>query len=224
MIPYNDYCAGTLAALATVAALARARATRPRPARAREPRCGRRSSRRPRSMHEPRPGGRDHLGPSAAATLSMRAPDALDLRRRAGRRQRGERCRSLAGVADRRRCAGRWTGGRTRRRVAGRARARCRCARRTSRRAACRRAPCLGFADLLDDPHVHANGMLVTPRRSGARRASRSAVRLVDFERTPIRYRRLGPGHGAHTREVLAEAGYDEARIAALMAAGIIRA
>jgi crotonobetainyl-CoA:carnitine CoA-transferase CaiB-like acyl-CoA transferase len=47
---------------------------------------------------------------------------------------------------------------------------------------------------------------------------------LVDFERTPIRYRRTGPGHGAHSREVLAEIGYGEARIAALAAAGIVRA
>ena len=84
-------------------------------------------------------------------------------------------------------------------------------------------APCLGFTDLLDDPHVHANGMLVT-LDDPVLGAVTLGGPLVDFERTPIRYRRLAPGHGAHTREVLAEAGCDEARIAALMAAGIIRA
>ncbi len=84
-------------------------------------------------------------------------------------------------------------------------------------------APCLGFADLLDDPHVHANGMLVT-LDDPVLGAVTLGGPLVDFERTPIRYCRLGPGHGAHTREVLGEVGYDDARIDALAAAGIVRA
>ena len=44
------------------------------------------------------------------------------------------------------------------------------------------------------------------------------------FDATPIRYRRLGPGHGAHSREILAEAAFDPARIAALVAAGVVKA
>jgi crotonobetainyl-CoA:carnitine CoA-transferase CaiB-like acyl-CoA transferase len=47
---------------------------------------------------------------------------------------------------------------------------------------------------------------------------------LIDFERTPIRYRRTGPGHGEHSAEVLREVGYDAARIASLVAAGVVRA
>jgi crotonobetainyl-CoA:carnitine CoA-transferase CaiB-like acyl-CoA transferase len=47
---------------------------------------------------------------------------------------------------------------------------------------------------------------------------------LVDFERTPIAYRRLGPALGEHSRAVLGEIGWDDARIAALVAAGVVRA
>jgi crotonobetainyl-CoA:carnitine CoA-transferase CaiB-like acyl-CoA transferase len=47
---------------------------------------------------------------------------------------------------------------------------------------------------------------------------------LVHLDATPIRYRRLGPGHGAHSREILAEAAFDPARIAALVAAGVVKA
>jgi len=83
-------------------------------------------------------------------------------------------------------------------------------------------APCLGFADLLVDPHLAANGLFVTmPDRHSVR--SRSGP-LVDLRRRPSRYRRLAPGHGAHSREVLGELGYDEARVAALLAAGVVRA
>ena len=74
-------------------------------------------------------------------------------------------------------------------------------------------APCLGFADLLVDAHVRANGMLVTMDEPTLGAVTLSGP-LVDFERMPIHYRRLGPAHGAHSHEVLAEIGYDAARIA----------
>ena len=84
-------------------------------------------------------------------------------------------------------------------------------------------APCLGFGDLLDDAHVRANGMLVTMDDATLGPVTLGGP-LVDFESTPIRYRRLGPGQGEHTREILREAGYDAARIAALVRFGAVRA
>jgi crotonobetainyl-CoA:carnitine CoA-transferase CaiB-like acyl-CoA transferase len=218
MIPYNDYSAGTLGALATVAALV---------ARERDGRGQRVCTSLMRTalvdqaahMGDPRPGGRDHVGPSAARRLygcadgwlciaSQGAADARGLARLAGMDvahaaapdglEAARLAAALAGLA--------------------RADALARLAE-----LGVPAAPCLGFADLLADAHVHANGMLVT-LDDPALGAVTLGGPLVDFERTPIRYRRSGPGHGAHSREVLTEIGYDPARIAALVAAGVVRA
>src|SRR5262249_24112210 len=74
-------------------------------------------------------------------------------------------------------------------------------------------APCLDFAEILADEHVRANDMLVTLDDPTLGAVTLGGP-LIDFEATPIRYRRTGPGHGAHSREVLAEAGYDAQHIA----------
>jgi crotonobetainyl-CoA:carnitine CoA-transferase CaiB-like acyl-CoA transferase len=218
MIPYNDYCAGTLAALATVAALI-ARERRGRGQRVRASLMRTALVAQAAHMHDLRPGGRDHLGPSAARRLyacadgwiciaAQDAGDADRLSTLAGapigleaRADGPEAARIVAVLGDRSRAA----------------------ALMDLAASGVPAAPCLGFAELLDDPHVHANGMLVT-LDDPVLGAVTLGGPLVDFERTPIRYRRLGPGHGVHTREVLAEIGYDEARIAALATAGIVRA
>jgi crotonobetainyl-CoA:carnitine CoA-transferase CaiB-like acyl-CoA transferase len=218
MIPYNDYCAGTLAALATVAALV-ARERRGRGQRVRASLMRTALVAQAAHMHESRPGGRDHLGPSAARRLyacadgwvCVAAQDARD----------AARLSSFAGVPI---AIDAPPDGREAARIADALSA---CAREAALAALATSsvpaAPCLGFRELLDDPHVRANGMLVT-LDDPVLGAVTLGGPLVDFERTPIRYRRLGPAHGAHSREVLGEAGYDDARITALATAGIIRA
>ena len=216
MIPYNDYSAGTLGALATVAGLV---------ARERTHRGQRVCTSLMRTalvdqaahMTELRPGGRDHLGPGAARRLYECADGWLCVAAQGNLRGLAE----LAGIVDhgRPRC--------------GRARSRrlAKALQDLSRADALDRlarvgvpaAPCLRFTDLIDDAHVRANGMLVT-LDDPALGAVTLGGPLIDFERTPIRYRRLAPGHGAHSREVLAEIGYDPARIASLVAAGVVRA
>jgi crotonobetainyl-CoA:carnitine CoA-transferase CaiB-like acyl-CoA transferase len=218
MIPYNDYSAGTLGALATIAALV---------ARERDGRGQRVCTSLMRTalvdqaahMDEPRPGGRDHVGPRAARRLYACADGWLCIASQGADDARG--LTRLAGVAVPHATA---PDGPEADRVAaalaelGRADA-------LDRLAALGvpAAPCLGFAGLLADAHVQANGMLVT-LDDPVLGAVTLGGPLVDFERTPIRYRRPGPGHGAHSREVLVEIGYDAARIAALVAAGVVRA
>ena len=73
-------------------------------------------------------------------------------------------------------------------------------------------------------PEVVFEGARVLPASGGEPLVSAAAGRVSLAIARSIRYRRLGPGHGAHSREVLAEIGYDTERIAALVAAGVVRA
>jgi crotonobetainyl-CoA:carnitine CoA-transferase CaiB-like acyl-CoA transferase len=218
MIPYNDYCAGTLGALATVAALA---------ARERTGHGQRVCTSLMRTalvdqaahMAHPRPGGRDYLGPSAARRLYECADGWLCVATQDDDDARG--LESVAGMAVPRAAAADGP----------------EAARLASALAGLVRtdaldrlaglgvpaAPCLGWPDVITDDHVQANGMLVTLDDAVLGPVTLGGP-LIDFEKTPIRYRRLGPGHGAHSREVLAEIGYDEPRIAGLVAAGVVRA
>ena len=218
MIPYNDYCAGTLAALGTVAALA-ARAHGHRGQRVRASLMRTALVDQAAHMTDVRPGGRDYLGPSAARRLYACADGWVCLA--ASTDGEAAELGALAGVTlgaatpaqgPEAECVATTLAG------LGRDDALARLAAQ-----AVPAAPCLGFGELVDDAHVRANGMLVTMED-----ATLGAVTLggplVDFERTPIRYRRLGPGHGEHSRELLGEAGYDDARIAALVAVGAVRA
>ena len=218
MIPYNDYCAGTLGALASVAALV---------ARERDGRGQRVCTSLMRTalvdqaahMTDPRPGSRDHLGPSAARRLYACADGWLCIATQDGDDGRG--LEALAGIPVPRTAAAEGPeAARLASALAG-----------TGRSDALERlatlgvpaAPCLGWPDVMTDAHLQANGMTVTLDDPGLGPVTLGGP-LIDFEKTPIRYRRLGPGHGAHSQEVLAEIGYDAPRIAALVAAGVVRA
>ncbi|MCZ6524739.1 MAG: CoA transferase [Alphaproteobacteria bacterium] len=74
--------------------------------------------------------------------------------------------------------------------------------------------------DLPDDPHLKATGFfeIVEHPSEGALRNMAFPIRL---SRSPGELRRLAPRLGEHGREVLGEAGFGEAEIAALIAAGV---
>ena len=218
LIPYNDYSAGTLAAFATVSALA-ARERRGRGQRVRTSLMRTALVDQAAHMTEPRPGGRDHLGPRAARRLyacgdgwiCVAAQDAAQSSVLGG----------LVGVslsvdapADSHAAA------RVAAVLADRGRDD---ALATLAEAGVPAAPCLGFGDLLTDPHLVANGLFVTMPEPALGSVTLGGP-LVHLDATPVRYRRLGPGHGAHSREILTEAGFDQARIAALVAAGVVKA
>jgi crotonobetainyl-CoA:carnitine CoA-transferase CaiB-like acyl-CoA transferase len=79
--------------------------------------------------------------------------------------------------------------------------------------------PVLANWQILPDPHIHARGVYETMLYPvvGAYPATTWPWR---FERTPARLRRPAPLFAEHNREVLREAGFDEATIAALYATG----
>jgi crotonobetainyl-CoA:carnitine CoA-transferase CaiB-like acyl-CoA transferase len=74
-------------------------------------------------------------------------------------------------------------------------------------------------AELAGDTAAMAAGLLHRHEREGGP-VYFAPGRLAAFERTPQAAALLAPGLGAHTREILSEAGYDAARIDQLIAAG----
>lgn len=80
-------------------------------------------------------------------------------------------------------------------------------------------APVLTRTELLDHEQIAANGILLETDhpQAGRLRQARPAAR---FSRMPARSHRGAPALGADTAAVLAEHGYDDAAIQALMAAG----
>jgi crotonobetainyl-CoA:carnitine CoA-transferase CaiB-like acyl-CoA transferase len=82
-------------------------------------------------------------------------------------------------------------------------------------------APILTRDDLLRDPQVRANGMIVesTHPSAGPMRQPRPAAR---FEHTPAELRCFAPLLGQHTDEVLRESGLGGSDIAQLRQAGIV--
>jgi crotonobetainyl-CoA:carnitine CoA-transferase CaiB-like acyl-CoA transferase len=79
--------------------------------------------------------------------------------------------------------------------------------------------PVLSIAEVLEHPQVVAREMVVETRhpKAGATRAIGCPVK---FSGTPAQIRRPAPVFGQHTREVLTEAGLDDAEIAALLESG----
>jgi alpha-methylacyl-CoA racemase len=78
-------------------------------------------------------------------------------------------------------------------------------------------APVLSFAEAAEHRHARARGAFV---EVGGVVQPGPAPR---FERTPAAAPRGAPAAGAHTAEVLQEAGYDQAAVAALRAQGVVR-
>lgn len=80
-------------------------------------------------------------------------------------------------------------------------------------------SPVLSIGEMLSDPQVIARDMVVEVehRRLGRTKALGSPVKFSD---TPTRISRGAPVLGEHTREILAEYGYDNSEIEALAAAG----
>jgi crotonobetainyl-CoA:carnitine CoA-transferase CaiB-like acyl-CoA transferase len=83
--------------------------------------------------------------------------------------------------------------------------------------------PVRTLEELFDDEHLAATGYWRTERHptDGAMRVPSPSSW---FSRTPAEVRRLAPRLGEHTREVLREAGYADAEVDALCAAGAARA
>jgi crotonobetainyl-CoA:carnitine CoA-transferase CaiB-like acyl-CoA transferase len=80
-------------------------------------------------------------------------------------------------------------------------------------------APVLTRRAMREHEQVEANGIVIETDHPQAGRL-RQARQPARFSATPFEIRRGAPLHGGHTREVLAEAGFGEAEIAALEATG----
>ena len=81
--------------------------------------------------------------------------------------------------------------------------------------------PVKSLEEMLDDEHLNAVGFYVDREHptEGPIRTMRSPL---EFEKTPVEFRRHAPKLGADGREVLAEAGYSAERIDALVSCGAL--
>ncbi|MCL4813119.1 MAG: CoA transferase [Vicinamibacteraceae bacterium] len=80
--------------------------------------------------------------------------------------------------------------------------------------------PVSSIDDLFDDPHLRAVGFWQELEHPTEGRL-RTTAPPIEFSATPARVRRLAPRLGEHTREVLLEAGFSDAELAALEAEGV---
>jgi crotonobetainyl-CoA:carnitine CoA-transferase CaiB-like acyl-CoA transferase len=83
--------------------------------------------------------------------------------------------------------------------------------------------PVYGYADLVDDPQIKHNGSFVEYDHPTEGRVKTPGF-PIRFSKTPSTVERGAPLAGEHSREILREAGYDEARIDQLLAQGVIAA
>lgn len=84
----------------------------------------------------------------------------------------------------------------------------------------CCASPVLSPAEARQHPHLVARGMFVSGNDAGVESEQLAfPLRMSDFT---FSVERQAPGHGEHSREILAEIGYDERRISALQDKGVI--
>ena len=81
--------------------------------------------------------------------------------------------------------------------------------------------PIYSYADLLADPQIAHNGTFVEYDHLTEGRIKTPGF-PYKFSKTPAEVRRGAPLAGQHSREILRTAGYDDARIDALIAAGAV--
>ncbi len=82
-------------------------------------------------------------------------------------------------------------------------------------------APCLDFDEVFVEPYLLAAGAITTQEHPTFGTLELAGP-FMRFTGTPIAYRRSAPLLGADGPAVLAELGYPEARIAELVAAGVV--
>ena len=82
--------------------------------------------------------------------------------------------------------------------------------------------PVYGYADVVADPQVAHNQTFVEYDHDSEGRVKTPGF-PIRFARTPSTVERGAPQIGEHSREILAEAGYDHAAIERLLAAGAVR-
>lgn len=75
--------------------------------------------------------------------------------------------------------------------------------------------------DFRDDSYVHQAGLIITREHPGWGRTDHLG-NTARLSRTPMQPGRPAPVMGAHTKEILAEAGYSDQQMTALQAAGVI--
>ncbi|MET3898054.1 crotonobetainyl-CoA:carnitine CoA-transferase CaiB-like acyl-CoA transferase [Devosia sp. UYZn731] len=81
--------------------------------------------------------------------------------------------------------------------------------------------PVYGYADLVDDPQIKHNGTFIEYDHPTEGRVKTPGF-PIKFSKTPSQVERGAPLAGQHTRDVLAEAGFDKNRIEALVASGAV--
>jgi len=82
--------------------------------------------------------------------------------------------------------------------------------------------PVYGYADLVEDPQIQHNGTFVEYDHPTEGRVKAPGF-PIRFSKTPSTVERGAPLVGEHSRELLREAGLDDAAIAALIDAGVVR-
>jgi len=82
-------------------------------------------------------------------------------------------------------------------------------------------APCLGFAELFTEPFLRASGCFAEQVHPTLGRVLMGGP-MIHFDATPIVFRRPASLLGADGEEVLREVGYTSEQIAALMKAGVV--
>lgn len=82
--------------------------------------------------------------------------------------------------------------------------------------------PVYGYADVVADPQIAHNQTFIEYDHDSEGRVKTPGF-PIRFARTPATVERGAPQIGEHSREILAEAGYDDATIDRLLAAGAVR-